>query len=87
MPQNLSAEVRECLVRAEYYADRAKSEPNPAIRDDFAEMEKCWLQMARSYRALAWLQSSPRHDEQCDQLSDRLERLKCELARALPEAV
>jgi hypothetical protein len=50
-------------------------------------MERCWLQMASSYRALASLQSSPRHDEQCDQLSDRLERLKRELARELPQAM
>jgi hypothetical protein len=87
MPQNPSAEVRECLVRAGYYAERAKSETNPAIQGDLVEMERCWLQMASSYQALASLQSSPKHDEQCDQLSDRLERLKRELARELPQAM
>jgi hypothetical protein len=86
MPQNLSAEVSECLVRAQYYAERAKSEADSTIQGDFVEMERCWLQMASSYRALAWLQSSPRHVGQCDQLSDRLDRLKRELARGHRQA-
>jgi hypothetical protein len=87
MTENLSAEVRECLDHAGYYAERAGSETDPAIQSDFLEMEKCWLQMASSYRLLAWLQSSPSDAERRGQLSDRLEQLKRELARQRPQTV
>jgi hypothetical protein len=87
MPQNLSAEVRECLVRAGCYAERARSETDPAIQSDFVEMESCWLQMARSYRVLEWLRSSSSYHEQREQLSGRLEQLRRELARQFPQTV
>jgi hypothetical protein len=45
---HLSAQVSECLEHAEAWAHRAKVEPDPAVQRDFIEMERCWLQMARS---------------------------------------
>jgi hypothetical protein len=52
MLANLSAEVRECLWHAEDCAERAKAEPNPAIRRDYMEMEKRWLKLARGLNQL-----------------------------------
>jgi hypothetical protein len=74
MLANLSAEVRECLRHAEDCAERAKTEPNPALQRDYIEMEKRWLKLARSYQLFERLQTFSTH--QRGELSDRLEQLK-----------
>jgi hypothetical protein len=53
MLQNLSPDVRECLARAQEYAQRAKVEPNPTVQREFLEMERRWLQLARSWTVLS----------------------------------
>jgi hypothetical protein len=64
MLQNLSDEVRECLQRAEQSAQRAKGEPNPAIKRDFLDMKRRWLKLARSYQFLDQLGSFTTHNKQ-----------------------
>jgi hypothetical protein len=82
MAERLSAKARECLEHAEDCARRARAEPNPAIQRDLIEMERSWLQLARSYEVFEWLQSSPTYQKKNhEQLSDRLEQLKRELAQ------
>jgi hypothetical protein len=76
MLENVGAKVRECLEHAENCAQRARAEPNPTFQRDLIEMERCWLQLARSYQTFAWLQSSR------GQLSDRLQQLKVEYRRS-----
>jgi hypothetical protein len=78
---HLSAQVRECLEHAEAWAHRAKVEPDPAVQRDFIEMERCWLQMARSYQRLEQMQLLPTVQQQRGQLSNRLDQLKRELSQ------
>ena len=49
MLQNLSAEIRECLSRAEQCRQRALTATDDATRADFLAMEKRWVSLARSY--------------------------------------
>jgi hypothetical protein len=49
MLENLSDQVRNCLLRAEECARRAASQSDPALREDFLAMEARWLKLARSY--------------------------------------
>ena len=77
MLENLSAEVRACLRHAENCAERAKAEPDPALQRDFIEMERRWVQLARSYLSFERLQTFPPYrEQQRGELSDRLEQLK-----------
>ena len=63
-------------------SERAKREPNPAIQRDYAEMERRWLKLARSYQLYERVQAFSAHQEQQrGQLSDRLEQLKRKLAQ------
>lgn len=45
----LSEEIAECYRHAEDCAERAKGEHDPALREDWLDMEKRWLCLARSY--------------------------------------
>jgi len=46
---NLSEQVRECLQHAEHCARQATAQTNSKLKEDFLEMERRWLLLARSY--------------------------------------
>ena len=46
---NLSVQVRECLQHAEHCARQAAAQTNCKLKEDFLEMERRWLFLARSY--------------------------------------
>jgi hypothetical protein len=45
----LSEDIRECYQLAKECARRAKAEADPQLRQDFLDMERRWLFLARSY--------------------------------------
>jgi hypothetical protein len=49
MLQNLSEEIRECLVHAEECKRLSKIALTPSAIKDYLEMEHRWLNLARSY--------------------------------------
>ena len=49
MLNNLSVQVRECLQHAEHCARQAAAQTNSKLKEDFLEMERRWLFLARSY--------------------------------------
>jgi hypothetical protein len=49
MLQNLSKEIRECLLRAEECKPLSKTALTPCAINDYLEMEQRWLFLARSY--------------------------------------
>ena len=49
MLQNLSEEIRECLLHAEECKRRAKTALSADAIKDYLEMEERWLNLARSY--------------------------------------
>ena len=46
---NVSAQVRECGRHAEECARQAKAQTNPKFQQDFLDLERRWLRLARSY--------------------------------------
>lgn len=46
---HLSEDIRECYQLAKECARRAKAEADPRVRQDFLDMERRWLFLARSY--------------------------------------
>jgi hypothetical protein len=49
MLQSLSKEICECYERAEQCRRAAETAATPFAKDDFLDMEKRWLSLARSY--------------------------------------
>ena len=49
MLKNLSEEIRECLQHAENCARKAAAQSCPKLKQDFLELERRWLYLARSY--------------------------------------
>jgi predicted AAA+ superfamily ATPase len=49
MLNNLSDQIRECLRHAEDCARQAAAQSDPNLKDDFLDMERRWLLLARSY--------------------------------------
>ena len=49
MLNNLSEQIRKCLMHAEDCARKAAAESNPQLKRDFQEVERRWLLLARSY--------------------------------------
>ena len=49
MSVNFSSEAGECRLYAEHCADRARLQSDPQLRQDFLEMQRRWLALARSY--------------------------------------
>ena len=49
MLNNLSEQIRECLQHAENCARKAAAQTDSKIREDFLELERRWLFLARSY--------------------------------------
>ncbi len=46
---NLSEQAGECRLYAEHCADKAQLQSDPQLRNDFPEMKRRWLSLARSY--------------------------------------
>ena len=46
---NLSEQIRECLRHAEDCAQKAAAQSDPQLKQDFLDMERRWLFLARSY--------------------------------------
>ncbi len=49
MLNNLSAQIRECLRHADDCARQAAAQNCPKLKEDFLDMERRWLLLARSY--------------------------------------
>ena len=49
MLQNLSEEIAECYHRAAEARERAVHAHDPAIKQDFLDMERRWMFLAHSY--------------------------------------
>jgi len=49
MLQKLTTEIRECYRHAEECRRRARQTLDPAVKQDFLDMEQRWLSLARSY--------------------------------------
>jgi hypothetical protein len=49
MLKNLSDDIAECYRHAVDCAQKAKSEGDARVREDFLDMERRWLFLARSY--------------------------------------
>jgi hypothetical protein len=49
MLQNLSREIRECLLLAEQSKRMAETALTSAAREDYLDMEQRWLSLAHSY--------------------------------------
>jgi hypothetical protein len=46
---NLSEQVRACYRHAEDCAQKAAAQSDPKLKQDFLDLEKRWLFLARSY--------------------------------------
>lgn len=49
MLENVSQQIRECYEHAEDCARKAAVQTDPGLRQDFLDMERRWLTLARSY--------------------------------------
>ncbi len=49
MLNNLSEQIREYLKHAEDCARQAAAQTDPKTKNDFLDLEKSWLFLARSY--------------------------------------
>jgi hypothetical protein len=49
--QNLRKEIRDCYQRAERCARNAETALTEDVRKDFLDLEKFWLNFARSYES------------------------------------
>ena len=49
MLNNLSAEIRECYSHALDCARQAAAQNDPTLKQDFLDMKRRWLYLARSY--------------------------------------
>lgn len=69
MLNNLSEQVRECLRHAEDCAREAAAKTCPKMREDFLDLERRWLSLARSY------EFSERLDDFCSDARQRADAL------------
>jgi hypothetical protein len=46
---NLSEQIRECLRHAEDCSQKAAAQTDPNLKEDFLNLERRWLYLARSY--------------------------------------
>jgi hypothetical protein len=49
-------DARECRLHAEHCEDKARLQSDPQLRQDFLEMQRRWLSLARSYEFLERLE-------------------------------
>jgi len=49
MLNNLSDQIRDCYAHAEQCARKAAAQTDPRLKQDFLDMEKRWLSLAKSF--------------------------------------
>jgi hypothetical protein len=49
MLENVSKQARECYAHAEYCARKAADQTDPQLKQDYLELERHWLTLARSF--------------------------------------
>jgi hypothetical protein len=49
MLESLSEQIRECYEHAEECARKAAAQTDPGLKQDFLDMERRWLALARSF--------------------------------------
>ncbi len=49
MLENLSEQIRDCYEHAEDCARKAGPQTDPRLKQDFLDMERRWLALAKSY--------------------------------------
>jgi hypothetical protein len=49
MLESLSEQIRECFAHVEECARKAAAQTDPALKQDFLDMERRWLTLAKSY--------------------------------------
>ena len=49
MLESVSQQIRDCYDHAEQCAQKAAAQTNPGLRQDFLDMERRWLTLAKSY--------------------------------------
>jgi hypothetical protein len=49
MLESLSEQIRDCYEHAEECARKAAAQSNPRLKQDFLDMERRWLALAKSY--------------------------------------
>jgi hypothetical protein len=49
MLNDVSEKIRECSRHAEDCARKAAAQTDPKLKEDFLDMERRWLSLARSY--------------------------------------
>jgi hypothetical protein len=49
MLNSLSEQIRECYAHAEQCARKAAAQRDPRLKQDFLDMERRWLTLAKSY--------------------------------------
>lgn len=49
MLESLSEQIRECFAHAEDCARKAAAQTDPRLKQDFLDMERRWLTLAKSY--------------------------------------
>lgn len=49
MLNNLSEQIRDCYAHAEECSRKAAAQTDPLLKQDFLDMEKRWLSLAKSY--------------------------------------
>ena len=57
MVLKLDAHIRECYERAPHCAERAKTEPDDFLREEFRRMERSWTTLAKSYEFVQSLEA------------------------------
>jgi hypothetical protein len=50
MLNNLSEQIRDCLRHAEDCAQKAAAQADPKLKQDFLQLERKWLSLARSFQ-------------------------------------
>ena len=49
MLESVSQQIRDCYNHAEQCAQKAAAQTDPGLRQDFLDMERRWLTLAKSY--------------------------------------
>lgn len=49
MLESMSEQIRECYEHAEECARKAAAQTDPGLKQDFLDMERRWLALARSF--------------------------------------
>jgi hypothetical protein len=77
MLEKLSDQIRDCYAHAAECARKAAAQTDPQLKQDFLDMERRWLTLAKSYEL------SQRLDDFSDEAGRRAGRLP-NLARSKP---